>query len=193
MVEEMAERMEDGFGFAMGEEGGASAEGQSESAAHEAEMGRPNAREEMAGVEGVHPGATALGIAREPVGVEAAEDRGVLVANLVVLDVGMPDGHGRAFDDADGEEALDEVEHAAEDGLDGEVGAQILLLEGVESGALFFGPVGDVPGLHHGGGSLRAAEGEQFVVLAVEAGSVSGGDRGEALAVAPFPPCGRRG
>ncbi len=104
-----------------------------------------------AGDERIHPGAAALVFARKPVGVEAAQERAVLVVDVVVAHVRIPDGHAGFLGDADAVEPLDQVEHSGHHALQREVGAQRLLVEIVERGALLFGVVGDVPGLEIGG------------------------------------------
>ena len=91
VVEEVAELVEDGFDFAVCEQGGLVADGGGEVSADEAEV-RGAFLVAVAGDEVVHPRATALGFAGVPVGVEGAELLvGFAVEEVVEFDFFVPD------------------------------------------------------------------------------------------------------
>jgi hypothetical protein len=100
-----------------------------------------------AGDQRVHPRAAALVFARIPVGVEPADEFAVLVVNVVVADLRVPVGDALLFGHADAVEAVNQVEHPGHHLFQREVGPQRLLVEIVESGALFFRVVSHVPRL----------------------------------------------
>ena len=161
--------MEDGADFIVGEKGGFVIERRSHVAADEAEVeaailaigGR------KAHFEVVHPGTAAFGVARMPVGVEGADVGAFFVPDFVKFDGGVPDldgafviwasadgGRGIGFGgDENGitggdgkiEDALGEVEHAGEDLIKGEPGAEFFGVEVVFGAALFFSPEGQLP------------------------------------------------
>lgn len=161
--------MEDGADFIVGEKGGFVIERRSHVAADEAEVeaailaigGR------KAHFEVVHPGTAAFGVARMPVGVEGADVGAFFVPDFVKFDGWVPDldwafviwtsadgGRGIVLGgDEDGitggdrkiEDALGEVEHAGEDLIQGEPGAEFFGVEVVFGAALFFGPEGHLP------------------------------------------------
>ena len=79
--------MEDGFDFAMREKSRGVADGRGHVADDEAEVGFA----ESADVKGVHPGATAFGFARMPIGVEGTEMvSGFGIVDFVKRDFRMP-------------------------------------------------------------------------------------------------------
>ena len=124
------------------------------------------------GVQAVHPGAVALGLARGDVDVEGRARGAVGLAQDEGAHRRVP--HRRAVPrlDADAVEAVGDGEEPFEHALEREVGAQRLLVEGEARAAELLRVVGDVPG-HDRGGALAldlAAEGEQLRVLAGEEG-----------------------
>ena len=170
LMEQVAEFMKHGADFIMGEEGGFAIERRSHVAADEAEVeaailaiGRGKAHFEI-----VHPGTAAFGVARVPVGVEGADVGAFFVPDFVKFDGGVPDldgafviwasadsgrgiglrGDENGITGGDGkiEDALGEVEHAGEDLIKREPGAEFFGVEVVFGAALFFGPEGHLPG-----------------------------------------------
>jgi len=126
----------------------------------------------VAGDEGVHPCAAAFVLARVPVRVECSQLDAVRVADGVVADRGVPRGRAFLLFHADAVKARGDFEHSLDDLLQREVGAQRLLVEIEERGALFLGVVSQVPRREFGrAGAFQApAELQQLAVLLLVAG-----------------------
>ena len=172
LMQEVAKLMEHGADFVMSEQGGLVIQRGGHVAADEAEVqatvltvGGGDAHFKV-----VHPGSTALGVARMPVGIEGADVGAFFVADFIKFDGGMPDFDGAGFggagadggvrrfligikengvtrSDAQIEHALGQLEHAAEDLVEREPGAELFGVEVILGAALFFRPVGDLPRL----------------------------------------------
>ena len=151
---------------------------------------------EFAGVEGVHPRAAALRFARVPIGVEGAEvGAGGAVLDFVEGYLRVP-GFRRAVQgrieclaggemdgfllgNGDAEDFCGDAEHAFHDAVDGEVGAEVFVVDVVVFLAAALGPVGDFPwfeglggGVGFGGlvfGKLLGVGEESFADLGVDA------------------------
>ncbi len=118
----------------------------------------------LAGAQILHPRAAALGFTREPVGVKRAEVRAaVAISDLVELDRLVPDlGCLRRLLDLEAEDLGNQVEHTADDAVDREVGAQLLVVEVVLLFAPLLAPVRDLPRLER---TVLAARLRRLVVL----------------------------
>src|SRR6185312_13635587 len=169
VMQQVSELVENRFDFAMREQSRLVAERRREISANAADMGLEAARRIDAGDETIHPGAVALGFAREPVGVKGAEQETAGVAHFVIADVGMPYRHAFAPLHLDAVKFFDDPEHPIHYPLSGEIGAQLFFIEIVELAALELGVIADIPG-------LEAAAGERFkrLVLAFEGGLGAG-------------------
>src|SRR5271154_6519009 len=99
-------------------------------------MGFEAARGVDTGEEGIHPGSAALVFAGKPIRVESSEEKVCFVADLVVLDVGVPTGDAGLFRNRYPVQPLDDFEHAGDDALGWEVGPKFLLIEFIEGVAL---------------------------------------------------------
>src|SRR5664279_6342643 len=73
-----------------------------------------------AGDQTVHPRAAALVFARVPVGIEAAQKGSFLVADIVIVHIGVPGGDAGFLFHPDAVEALHQFEESAHHALHGE-------------------------------------------------------------------------
>ena len=147
MMQQVSELVKDGLYFAMGQHGGFAAHRRCEVAADQAQVWSEPVWRGPARDEAVHPGAAPLVFARIPVGVEPPQEFAVLIANVVVEHLRIPDRHAGLFRHLNTVEAVHQVEEAGHHALGGEVGTQRLLIEIIERRPLFFGIIGDVPRL----------------------------------------------
>src|SRR5690606_22462493 len=99
------------------------------------------------------PGATAL--LGPGVKVEVADgDGGAVPEHAVAPGVGVPQIHGLPGFEADTEELAGDGKEALDHPIGGEVGPQLLLVEGVVPLPEFFAVVGDIPVLGIGAAEL---------------------------------------
>ena len=84
--------------------------------------------------------------------------------NFVGLHGRIPDRHVGHLSHPDSENAAEDLEHPRDHAVQGKVRPQGFLVEIVQSGALLFGPVADIPGLE-----FLAGERLQLLILLAEA------------------------
>ena len=187
-MQQMSELMEDRADLVMREQRGLAIDGRRHVAANEAKVQAAVAlaARRHAHLEVVHPGTAAFRVTRMPVGVERADVDALLVAHLVEFHFRVPDFNrtglprlradvfrrvlarldinALAWSDAQVENLLGELKHAAKHAVEREVRAQFLLVEVVLRFALFFAPEGDFPWLKQIGG-LMCGVGAEFLQL----------------------------
>ena len=168
-MEEVAELVEDRGDLVVIEQRLLAGDGRREVAAHQAEVrGERAVGTRAAGTEEVHPRPTPLRFAREPIGVERAQ-QAVSIAHFVEADLRMPDADRGAVDtrfggaddglgagglidmisiagdDLDAEEPAEEAEHAGDHAVDREPRTQGLVVEIIFLAAHLLGPVTELP------------------------------------------------
>ena len=169
VMEQVSELVEDRGDLVVVEQRLLAGDGRREVAAHQAEVrGERAVGTRAAGAEEVHPRPTPLRLAREPIGVERAQQT-VAIAHLVEADLGVPDADrgavdarfggaddrlgagglvdviGVAGDDLDAEEPAEEAEHAGDHAVDREPRAQGLVVEIILLATHLLGPVAELP------------------------------------------------
>ena len=70
------------------------------------------------------------------------------VFDTEILNRRIPAGHARFLNYFNAQDAAEDVEHAGDNALQFEVRPEFLFIEFIESDALFFGKIADVPGLN---------------------------------------------
>ena len=165
MVQQVSELVEDGLDLAMGQQRGLAAGGRGQIAAVQPQVGSEALGSGAAGDQRVHPGAVALVLAREVVGVVGPEVGSVGVLQPVGVDTFVPNGHSGRRSDADPEELVRHFKESLQNALVREIWPQVLLVERVSRLAQLLGLVGHVPGLQFASGEFG-----QFFVLHLEGG-----------------------
>ena len=147
VVQAVAELVKQGLDLVMGEQHWLAVHRGREIAGHVGDRDLGAFAGDHARLAGVHPGAAALVGACIQVEIELAAHRAVGIADLVELDVGVPDIHAVHLVEAHSVEPADHFKHAGDHPVLGEPGLDLLLGDGIARLAQLFAVVGDVPGL----------------------------------------------
>src|SRR5450432_1305511 len=128
-MQQMPELMENGLDIPMREQGGLVADGRRHVPANAPGVGFEMAGRIDARQKGVHPRPAPFVFAGVPIGIKAAQKLAVFVADLVVLNVRMPHRSPELLYNFDAVEPLDDLEHARDYTLRGEIGAELFFIE----------------------------------------------------------------
>src|SRR5215469_8033968 len=128
-MQQVTELMENRFHFAVDQQRRLATRRRSKVAADQSQVWAKAGSRRPAGDQRFHPGAAALILAGIPVSVEAAEKLAGFVVNVVVANLGVPNGYAALFGDFHAVEPTYQLEQAGRHALQGKVRPQGFLIE----------------------------------------------------------------
>src|SRR5690348_17338771 len=120
----MAEFVKDGFHFTMGQQRGFASAGWRQPAAEETKLWTESAGRGPPGDQGMHTGAATFVFAGKPIGVEPSQKGAVLVVDVVITHLRIPDRDAGLFRHTNAIKPVDERIQSGNDAIEREVGAK---------------------------------------------------------------------